>query len=54
MLIVYKGVSFIGGNYLKSHENIIFNPPKGWSDDNLRCIFVNMVQATIEISSIMK
>ncbi len=39
-----KGVSFRGGNYLKSKER-----PKRWSDVdlefcNLRCIFVNMVQ----------
>ncbi len=39
-----KGVSFIGGNYLKFKKR-----PKGWSDVdlefcNLRCIFVNMVQ----------
>jgi hypothetical protein len=55
----YKGVSIISGNSMKPPKNIIFNPPKGLNHEdfnfcNLRCILVNMVHPTIDISSIIK
>ncbi len=55
MLVENNGVSMMDGNCKKSHMNIILSPPNGNMLDfnfyNFKCIVVNIVQPTIDISS---
>jgi hypothetical protein len=57
MLVENNDVSLMGGNYKKYPINIILSPPFGNLLDfnfyNFKCIVANIIQPTIDISSII-
>ncbi len=57
IFVEYNGVSVIGGNCKKMPMNIMFISPNDIILDfdfcNFKCIVANMLQLTIEISSII-
>jgi hypothetical protein len=57
MFFEYYNVFVMGGNCKKPPMNIMFTPPNGniivLNFCNFKCIIMNMLQSTIEISSII-